>query len=568
MKKWFLGLPIKEKLTASFGAVMGLLIFVLLLNLVIIQNINNDIKRYALSVDGVDNMMELRGAINQCAEVQLMRLINPADKGLKQDLEKSWSNLNDYFSKWESVERRVMGNNANECVSGINQAIRQYQQSLGPVNRLIDEGKIEAAQKLDVASAAPLRGALIAKTVEEENDLKDNMQARAQYLDRVVFASIILNVVLLLVIPLFTFILTRIVARIISDPLNAVTAFTQKFAHEGKLTQKFDIAGRESSLDVGTRDEVIVMANAFKQLISNLKNLAEQAKAIADGNLINPVLKDKIKGDLGEAFSVMTDHFRVIVEQLKGSITQISTATAEERAAIQEQISGAAEQSSAVAETSTAIAELSQTASNISKVAQDVQKASEMTMTGINEANIKINETAKKILTLGEKSQSVGDIVKIIDDLSDQINLLALNAKIEAARAGEAGRGFAVVATEISRLADKSTKSTEEIRHLITEIQAETSAAVMGVEESVKRGARGVELTQQAVQKSKEISIATQQQQTASDQVLIAVKNIDQVAKEFVASTKQSAIAMDNLAKMSDGLKGVISIFKVEEGKK
>jgi methyl-accepting chemotaxis protein len=166
-------------------------------------------------------------------------------------------------------------------------------------------------------------------------------------------------------------------------------------------------------------------------------------------------------------------------------------------------------------------------------------------------------------LTLGEKSQSVGDIVKIIDDLSDQINLLALNAKIEAARAGEAGKGFAVVATEISKLADKSTKSTEEIRHLITEIQAETSAAVMGVEESVKRGAKGVEMTGQAVQKAKEISMATQQQQTASDQVLVAVKNIDQVAKDFSTSTKQTAVAVDNLNKLAENLKKEVEQFKI-----
>lgn len=312
---------------------------------------------------------------------------------------------------------------------------------------------------------------------------------------------------------------------------------------------------------------VMFCAYLIARGISNpIIHLSSLLRKVEEGNLGVEIKRSALKDEVGTLINDtagMLAKLRGLIAGINDGGSQITTASAEMRATIQEQVSGAAEQSSAVAETSTAIAELSQTASNISKIAQDVQKSSEMTMNGINEANAKINETAKKILALGEKSQNVGEIVKLIDDLSDQINLLALNAKIEAARAGEAGKGFAVVATEISKLADKSTESTDAIRKLVTEIQSETSAAVMDVEESVKRGARGVEMTQQTVQKIKEVTMATQQQQSASDQMLTAVKNIDQVAKEFVASTKQTSVAVENLNKLAAGLKKAVEQFKL-----
>jgi CHASE3 domain sensor protein len=243
---------------------------------------------------------------------------------------------------------------------------------------------------------------------------------------------------------------------------------------------------------------------------------------------------------------------------LTDAIYQVSGAAGEIKSSAEEQASGAAEQSSAVTEASTTVEEMANTAQEIAKNAQSVTGASERTALSMNDIQAKVSQTAQKILALGEKSQSIGNIVKIIEDLAEQTNLLALNAAIEAAHAGESGKGFAVVASEVRKLSERSAESTTEIRNLITEIQAETNAAVMGVEESTKQVSRGLEVVQESVQRAKEISLATGQQKSAAEQVVIAIKNIDQVARQFVASTKQAAAASSQLDKQAEQMKQLL----------
>lgn len=273
--------------------------------------------------------------------------------------------------------------------------------------------------------------------------------------------------------------------------------------------------------------------------------------------------KDEI-GQLGEAFNKMIDGLAGILKQVKETGLQLAGAAAEIRSAAEEQSSGAAEQSSTVVEAQTTVEQMSTTAQQIAKNALSVSEGAEQILFGMGEIQKKVDQTAKKILTLGEKSQSIGNIVKIIDSLSEQTNLLALNAAIEAAHAGEAGKGFAVVASEVRKLSERSSESTNEIRSLITEIQAETNSAVMAVEESTKQVVDGLKMVQDSAQKAKEISMSTGQQKSAAEQVVIAMKNIDQVSKQFVSSTKQAAAVATQLASQGEQLKKMMGEFKLE----
>lgn len=261
---------------------------------------------------------------------------------------------------------------------------------------------------------------------------------------------------------------------------------------------------------------------------------------------------------------------RSIINQFHNASLQITSSVAQIHSSAQGQASGAAEQSSAITEVSATIKELAATASNIAENSESVSRLAERTLAGMQEINIKVDQTAKKILSLGEKSRSIGNITKLIDGIAEQTNLLALNAAIEAARAGEAGKGFAVVAQEVRKLAERSSESTGEIRQLITEIQGEINSTVMSIEDSTKWVAKGLDMVKETTKSAKEIYMATNQQKSASEQLVQAMQNINAVTGSFVVSTKQALSSVSQLNNLAQQLKlaiGELSIGAVEEEK-
>ena len=318
-----------------------------------------------------------------------------------------------------------------------------------------------------------------------------------------------------------------------------------------------------SSFQAGLRSFMSVPLISKDQVIGGLHLQSVKPNAYMEADVR---LAESIGAQIAGAIAngQLYEETKRMVKHIRDAGLQLTSSAAQIHAAAEEQAIGAAEQSSAVSQASTTIEELSVTATRIAENAENVAKAAERTLAGMQEINTNVDITAKKILSLGERSQSIGNITKLIDDIADQTNLLALNAAIEAARAGEAGRGFAVVAQEVRKLADRASESTEEIRQLIKEIQGDTNSTIMGIEASTKWVGKGLEMVEETAKSAKEISLATQQQQSASGEVVQAMKNINTVIKQFVSSAKQAAASATQLNTLSGELKGAIAEFNLE----
>jgi len=307
----------------------------------------------------------------------------------------------------------------------------------------------------------------------------------------------------------------------------------------------------------GLRSLMVVPLISKGQVIGLLHMQSMQPKLYAESDVrLAEEVGNQIAGTIASA--QLYEESKRMIKQIRNAGLQISTASAQIRAASEEQATGASGQSSAISQVTTTIEELDTTASRIAKNAENVARIAGDTLGGMQEINAKVNDTARKILALGEKSQSIGNITKLIDDIADQTNLLALNATIEAARAGEVGRGFAVVAQEVRKLAERSSESTEEIRQLINEIQGETNSTIMSIEGTTKWVKKGLEMIEETEKSAKEISVATQQQKFASDQVVQAMREIDSVTKQFASSTKQAVESVAQLSALSEELKSAI----------
>jgi methyl-accepting chemotaxis protein len=252
-----------------------------------------------------------------------------------------------------------------------------------------------------------------------------------------------------------------------------------------------------------------------------------------------------------------------------------------------EQASGATEQASAVSEVSTTIEELGSTARQIALAAEQVAQASGQTLENLSEGQdavdrsiqamdrirSRMQDVSSRVLNLGERSQQIGEIIDLINDLSDETHLLALNAAIEAAGAGEHGRRFAVVAAEVKSLANRALAAAKEVKGVIAEIQQATNSAVLAAEEGGKEVERGVELAHSAgqvmneivmvaertAQSGAEISLATAQQQSASEQVVETMREIADVARRTATGARQVQDAAQRLTMIANRLHGLAS---------
>ncbi|WHZ05388.1 methyl-accepting chemotaxis protein [Neobacillus sp. YX16] len=185
------------------------------------------------------------------------------------------------------------------------------------------------------------------------------------------------------------------------------------------------------------------------------------------------------------------------------------------------------------------------------------------TLNGMKDISQVIHQASDIMENLGKSSEEIGSIIKVIDDIADQTNLLALNAAIEAARAGEHGKGFAVVADEVRKLAERSAGATKEIAKLIKGIQKETTFAIT----SIKDGAHKVEIgnlladkTNQAIKKISEgiaqateemeqIAKATEKQTRNSEIITKAVDKVTKQTTEMTHSTKEQSLTAETIAK-------------------
>jgi len=195
------------------------------------------------------------------------------------------------------------------------------------------------------------------------------------------------------------------------------------------------------------------------------------------------------------------------VRRLTGRVNELLASLGQSTASQLKDLDGTGELARQVvqvfAEITEAAAEASEKAVRQRTEADQVQRALAKVTEGMDAIRAAADSSAQSIRELDQHSSQIGEIVKLIQEVADQTNMLSLNAAIEAARAGDAGRGFAVVAQEIRMLADRSSRATQQIEELVGSIQAGTNAAIAVMEQSqaeVSRGVTTVEATSEAIE--------------------------------------------------------------------
>ena len=323
-----------------------------------------------------------------------------------------------------------------------------------------------------------------------------------------------------------------------------------------------------------------------------IMRLLDEMGSLAEGDLtVKATVTEDMTGAIADSINFAVEQLRTLVTTINDTSVQVAS-NAQETQATAMQLADAAEHQAQeinsatdrINEIATSINQVSRNSADSAEVARrSVQIATNgagvvrQTIAGMDSIRDQIQETSKRIKRLGESSQEIGSIVELINDISEQTNILALNAAIQAASAGEAGRGFAVVADEVQRLAERSSNATKRIESLVQTIQADTNEAVSSMEQTTSEVVAGARLAEDAgtalgeIEKVSSdlsgliegISVAAQEQSSAASNITQAMNTIQAITAQTSQGASQTAESVGNLAQLASDLRRSVADFKL-----
>jgi twitching motility protein PilJ len=323
-----------------------------------------------------------------------------------------------------------------------------------------------------------------------------------------------------------------------------------------------------------------------------IMRLLDEMGSLAEGDLtVKATVTEDMTGAIADSINFAVEQLRSLVTTINDTSVQVASSAQETQATAMHLAEAAEHQSQEISSASNRISEIAASIDQVSKssaesaeVAQrSVQIATNgagvvrQTIQGMDNIRDQIQETSKRIKRLGESSQEIGSIVELINDISEQTNILALNAAIQAASAGEAGRGFAVVADEVQRLAERASNATKRIETLVQTIQSDTNEAVSSMEQTTSEVVAGARLAEDAgtalgeIEKVSSdlsgliqgISTAAQQQSGAAANITQAMNTIQQITSQTTQGANQTAESIGNLAQLAADLRRSVADFKL-----
>ena len=420
--------------------------------------------------------------------------------------------------------------------SVINTSIQQlYPQNTPTISSSLSETTLNGAKQ--ILTFAPIQGLpsvnwYIGLAVDKDQAYEMLSEFRTSAIIATIIAVVIIIVLLGMLI------------RILMQPLHTMARAMQDIAQgEGDLTKR---------LQIQSNDEFGQLARSFNQFVERIHtSISEVSSATA---LVNEVAK--LVANASNASMLNSDEQVSRTSSVAAAINELGAATQE------------------IARNA---ADASNHASAARLKAEDGRQVLGKTIQSMNALSEQIRGSCSNIETLNSKTVDIGQILEVIQSISQQTNLLALNAAIEAARAGEAGRGFAVVADEVRNLAHRTQTSAQEIQQMIEELQVGSRDAVTTMTESQRHSEDSVTIANQAGESlsivteqigeidgmNQSVATATEEQTSVVESINIDITEINTLNQEGVENLQATLRACEDLEQQASRLKELVGSFRI-----